>query len=141
MTTTRQPKPPKNFRLEPGDVVERLTGKVWAPVSRQSLAREFPADSPVWDWLRSCGIRRPSPSGASGRSKPPAARPGVPVALRLDERVVEALRALFPGKPLATTVAEIVEVGIRDYANAGPKDPASKRALELLAAYTAAKNS
>lgn len=125
--------PPKNYRLQPGRVVERRVGKLWTRVSLQSLARDFPPDSDVWTWLRSEGIRRPAPSGPSGRSRPPAERPGVPVALRLDARVVEALGALFPGDPLARVAREIVTWAIREYARGIPDDPRAKRALELVA--------
>lgn len=59
----------------------------WQPCSKASLL-SFAADSPLWDWLRSQGVKRPSPAGGE------EGRTTTPVLLRLDPKVAKDLDAL-----------------------------------------------
>lgn len=82
------------YRARDGAVQQRTKGeRRWQPCSRQSLLA-FAVDSPVWQWLRSEGITRPSPSGAT---QPEAERDTVQVKLRLarpdDERLEEIAKS------------------------------------------------
>jgi hypothetical protein len=71
MTTHRSADGLEEFRLT-DDVIEARTRSTihsgwgeWSVRSRRSLLAH-PVRSPVWNWLRSEGIRRPAPSGKSG---------------------------------------------------------------------------
>ena len=55
------------LRVVDGYVQYRLPpAKPFREVLSRHLAREYPVDGAVWDWLRARGITRPSPSGARG---------------------------------------------------------------------------
>ena len=50
--------------LEDGALEFRTAGtRTWTPTTRTQLARDYPADHPIWVQLRAGGITRPSPSG------------------------------------------------------------------------------
>jgi hypothetical protein len=60
--------------------LRRVGDPGFAKVSRTRLARDYAADHPVWQRLRSRGVQRPSPSGPTMSA---ARRDRAPYALRL----------------------------------------------------------
>ena len=63
--TKAAPKRDPEVRLtDEGGIEVRFPGeRIWTRTTRSRLARDYPADHPVWFELRARGLRRPSPSG------------------------------------------------------------------------------
>ena len=75
-----------------GTIRLRKAGEArFAKVSRTKLARDYAADHPVWQTLRSRGIQRPSPSGPT---MPADKRQCASYALRLRPEEAQQLDAL-----------------------------------------------
>jgi hypothetical protein len=64
----------------------------WKARSKRSLL-EYAVDSPVWAWLKAQGVKRPAPSGKSGRN-PPRADRGHLVEVKLSKAAAAALERL-----------------------------------------------
>jgi hypothetical protein len=96
------------YRIVGGQVETRLVGaRGWQQASLQWLLREYAVDSPLWDWLRENGIRRPSPSGVSVEED----RSKVQRKLRLDPRDDAALETLARARGM--TMSDLVAQWIR----------------------------
>lgn len=83
----------------------------WKPRTARSLLKDYHVNSPTWDWLRSHGIRRPAPSGPSGRSLTPEERRAsgqYQIQAWVTEAVGRDLRALV--QVYGTTVAALSAV-------------------------------
>lgn len=65
----------------------------WRAAPLRLLTRDYPADDPIWTWLREHGAVRKSPSGPSGTTQPESERRNVQVLLRLAPDVAAHLRA------------------------------------------------
>ena len=93
----------------------RLPGeKTWTRMTRSRLARDYPADHPVWVELRSHGLRRPSPSGPR---PPDSGRERRLYALRLlpeDAARVDALARRLGLCRSALVVLLVTEVEVRE---------------------------
>ena len=60
----------------------RPGARTWMPAPLRAWATAFPKHSPLWVWLKSHGVRRPSPSGTRTSGTPRARRaPSVEVTL------------------------------------------------------------
>ena len=87
-----------------GGALYRRTPDGWRPMSARSLL-VFDRTSPVWVWLRSQGIRRPSPSGPRDRERE-APRPA---PVRLTPRAELALAGLLvPGETRAQALERLL---------------------------------
>ena len=95
------------YRIDNGQLEQRSAGeRRWRPCSRSSLLA-FEVDSPLWDWLRSHGITRPSPSGEVKESE----RGTVAVKLRLEPPDADRLTDLAEAE--GTTKSGLVTKWIR----------------------------
>lgn len=81
------------YRVSESGTVTRRERGVWRTLTRAELLA-LPRDGEVWTWLREQGVRRPSPSGPSGRTTPDDERDGTRMTLRLDSATTRALDAL-----------------------------------------------
>lgn len=77
----------------------------WQAVTQAEL-RSLGAESPEWEWLRSCGVRR-----GGGPTSPEAGRVAKQVLLRLRPATVVRLDAIAAGRGLtrSETVAALVD--------------------------------
>jgi hypothetical protein len=89
-----------------GGVVEKRQGRAWVQVPKTSLLN-WTVDSALWDWLRSEGLRRPSPRGTAGYTTPEDQRPTVQVKLRLAPSSAQRLKRL--AKDARVTVSALIE--------------------------------
>ncbi len=85
-------------------------GDGWQTLTRREL---LALDAETWEWLRSVGVRRPSPSGPSGPTQPEADRSTVQVLLRLAPDVAARLRARAAAerRTVAAVVTMMIERG------------------------------
>lgn len=80
--------PPTTYRMRDGRPEHRPPGARSYRPMRQRDILALPVDSEAWTWLRSQGVRRPSPSGAT---TPPERRTNQAVLLTLAPPVREHL--------------------------------------------------
>jgi hypothetical protein len=134
----REPKPaPDGFRLRDGAIEERVDG-AWCPVSRSELQRRYKPASRVWRWLKSQGVKRPSPSGpvkprgerADGRRR---------VEVFVDGELEGRIQAYAEreGMPFATAFKMLARHALRAEgfppADEGPKRPPSPEVQRAIA--------
>jgi hypothetical protein len=85
------------YRVDGRSVDFRFIGaRKWTPISHQELLK-FGVDSPLWDWLRSHGITRASPSGYIAEED----RNTVQVKLRLLPEIASQLTELATASNIA----------------------------------------
>ena len=68
-------------------------------VTKSKLARDYPKDHPVWEWLREHGVRRPSPNGSRDPKyrTPEADRNDRVFSCRLSQEARDQLATLAQG--------------------------------------------
>lgn len=79
------------YRIADGRPEHRTKGASWRPMRRRDLLA-LPVASEAWQWLRSQGVARPSPSGPRPPGRPSAERATRVVSLRMTPEQGEELR-------------------------------------------------
>jgi hypothetical protein len=97
------------LRATPRGAVQQWTPSGhWVALRLRRMARRWPVGEGPWPWLLAHGVRRPSPSGASGTAIARSARQRRGVELTLGDEARARLDALAVGSTRSAVVESLI---------------------------------